>query len=148
MKRYWIKYGVRTHPLNTTMGNWVHRQVRVKDGSKEARIEPPLPGENVGKGYPIFMVEIDGFTFRFVSLDEIRVCIDTLEQKHLPRYRGLSRVITRKPRPNRHWLNILPGKVMKWRYREEAVKYLRKALKDFRKQGFSESIAQPENNTI
>jgi len=129
------------------MGGWVHRATRVKPGSKEFRVEPPLPDPVVGKGSPTFMVEIDGFTFRFASLDEIDICIKILGQKHLPRYRGLSRVFTRTPRPNEHWLNKLPGRVMKWRYRERAVRYLQKALEDFKAEGFSLSGVHIEPNS-
>ena len=129
MKRHWIEYA-ESRP-HTPMRGWVHRRVRIQTRSKDTELTPPLPDPVIGKGYPTFMVEIDGFTFKFASLEEIRVCIGTLEQKHLPRYRGLSRVITRKPRPNRHWLNQLPGEVLRWRYREKAVRYLRKALGEF-----------------
>jgi hypothetical protein len=146
MKRHWIEY-INHSRTFYPMTRYVHRRVRVKPGSKEVEIIPPFPAEVFGKGYPIFKVEIDGFIFEFASLDELRVCIDTLEQKQLPRFGGRSRAITRTPRPHRHWLNQLPAKVLKWKYREQAVKYLQKALKEFRKQGFSEYIAQPENDT-
>lgn len=57
----------------------------------------PVPGE----GYPSFHVLADGFEWRFASLREIDLVIDTLSQKHLPNVRSLA-----------WWANRLPGGMM------------------------------------
>jgi hypothetical protein len=115
---------------------WVHREVDDKPWYEAEEFDPPRQAAVPGQGYPVFMVECDGFTFEFSSLSEIRVCIEILAQKLLPRTIDLSRERGARLRPNSHWLSRLPGSVKSWRYREKAVAYLRKALKEFQ-----ESIA-------
>jgi hypothetical protein len=97
-----------------------------------ATFDPPLPPAIGGKGYPVFLIEVDGFTFRFSSLAELRVCIMTLAQKHLPTTIRLSQ----EPGgtgPNGHWLSRLPRETKSWHYRERAVAYMQKAFADFEK---------------
>ncbi len=91
---------------------------------------PPLSKGLSGKGYPLYFVEIDGFTFRFSSLAELRVCIAMLEQKHLPTTIRLSD-LHGGAGPNSHWLSRLPKETKSWRYREKAISYLSKALFEF-----------------
>ncbi len=90
-------------------------------------LQPVVPG----RGYPIFYVELDGFTFEFASLAEIRACIETFEKKVLPRTLDLSRMHGGGAGPNSHWLSRLPKGVKSWKYREKAVAYFQKSLDDF-----------------
>ncbi|MDQ3904101.1 MAG: hypothetical protein M3300_01295 [Actinomycetota bacterium] len=128
MKRYWIEYT----PTRTTspMTYWVHVPTDGRPWYQAAMFAPPLPRGIGGKGYPLYAVEIDGFTFRFASLAELRVCITTLGQKHLPTTIRLS-AGRGGAGPNSHWLSRLPKETKSWRYREQAVRYLQKALADF-----------------
>jgi hypothetical protein len=113
---------------------WVHREVGDGPWYEADDFDPPRQPAVPGRGYPVFRVEIDGFTFEFASLAEVRVCIDILGKKLLPRTLDLSRVRSPKKGPNSHWLSRLPAKVKTWRYREAAVIYLRKALESFEKE--------------
>ena len=112
---------------------WVHRPVVGKHFTEAEVFEPPLPAVVGGKGYPLFWVEVDGFTFQFASLAELNVCITTLGQRHLPTTRRLSQEHGGAG-PNGHWLSRLPGWTKSWRYRERAVAYMERALLDFSEQ--------------
>ncbi len=129
MKRHWIEYQ-DTRPV-CPMTFWVHREVGGKPWYDAEEFDPPRQAAVAGRGYPVFMVECDGFTFEFASLDEIRVCISTLTQKLLPRTIELTRERGIGLRPNSHWLSRLPARIKPWRFREKAVAYLHRALKDF-----------------
>lgn len=110
---------------------WVHREVDGKRWYEAEKYDPPRQAAVPGQGYPVFKVECDGFIFEFSSLSEIRVCIETLAKKLLPRTIDLSRQRGTGAGPNSHWLSRLPGNVKSWKYREKAVAYLREALKAF-----------------
>ncbi len=129
MKRYWIDYQDTqpTHPMTY----WVHREVDGKPWYDSEAFDPPRQAAIPGRGYPVFNVECDGFTFEFSSLAEMRVCIETLAQKLLPRTIDLARERGTAKGPNSHWLSRLPGRVKSWRYREKAVAYLCEALNAF-----------------
>jgi hypothetical protein len=81
-----------------------------------------------GRGYPYFLVEVDGFTFQFASLDEIDFCMARLGERHLPdtgpEADGLSG-------PGAYWQNRLPKQVLSWRYRQKAIKYLSRCRAQF-----------------
>lgn len=131
MKRFWIEYQTTEPVLPMTF--WVHRATdgeqiwRVAEGFSPPRQEP-IPG----RGYPVFHVEFDGFTFVFASIEEIEECVATLSQKLLPRSLDLSRKREVASGPNSHWLSKLPSKVKSWRYREKAVPVLLQALAHFK----------------
>jgi hypothetical protein len=110
---------------------WVH--IPVYEGSRKhpVRYEPPMPKPVPGRGWPLFLVEQDGFTFRFSSLAELDVCVATLSQKLLPTTRRLSEIDGRGAGPNGHWLSRLPKGTKSWRYREKAVRSLLTARGDF-----------------
>ena len=118
---------------------WVHRATDGKPWYESARYEPPLPPVVAGRGYAVFFVELDGFTFRFASLRELEVCADMLGQKVLPTAIRLSREHGTGSGPNSHWLARLPAKVKPWKYREKAVRYLREARERFIREIRSES---------
>ena len=121
MKRHWIEYTEQwTHG---PMTYWVHVE------SVPGKFDPPAPVLVAGKGYPVYYVEVDGFTFQFASLDEIRLCIEVLGKKLLPNTIRLAQ--QRGVDPDEHWLRKMPDDTKPWRYREKAVKYLAKALRDF-----------------
>lgn len=101
---------------------WVHAPSK----SDPTKLNPPAPAWIPGKGYPVYYVEVDGFTFQFASLEEIRVCIETLGKKLLPNALRLAK--DRGGDPDEHWLRKMPDDTKPWRYREKAVSYLKKAL--------------------
>jgi len=125
MKRHWIEYAETWTPGPMTY--WVHVEAK----SDPTKLNPPAPAPIPGKGFPVYYVEVDGFTFQFASLDEMRVCIDTLGNKLLPNSLRLAR--ERGGNPNEHWLRKMPEHTRPWRYREKAVKFLEKALGEFEK---------------
>jgi hypothetical protein len=126
MKRHWTEYTEEwTHG---PMTSWVH----VPSKSDPAKLIPPAPPRIPVKGHPAYYVEVDGFTFQFASLDELRVSIDVLGKKLLPNTLGLAQ--DRGGDPDEHWLRKMPDETKPWRYREKAVKYLKKALRGFEKQ--------------
>jgi hypothetical protein len=125
MKRHWIEYTDAWTPGPLTF--WVH----VPSESSPAIYDPPAPARTPGKGYAVYFVEVDGFTFQFASLDEMRVCIDTLGKKLLPNTLRLAQ--ERGADPDEHWLRKMPEHTKPWRYREKAVKYLERASRDFEK---------------
>jgi hypothetical protein len=113
------------------MSFWVHRELGNRGWSESTEFDPPLPGPVAGRGFATFCVEFNGVTFRFASLDELRVCIATLSKKLLPATRRLSAERGSGMGPNSHWLSRLPAKAKPWRYRERAARYLERALADF-----------------
>jgi hypothetical protein len=125
MKRHWIEYAETWTPGPMTY--WVHVEAK----SDPAKLSPPAPAPIPGKGFPVYYVEVDGFTFQFASFDEMRVCIDTLGNKLLPNSLRLAQ--ERGGDPNEHWLRKMPEHTRPWRYRERAVKFLAKALGAFQK---------------
>ena len=130
MKQIWIEYRATRPHLPMTF--WVHKAVgEACCWSEASSYSPPLQIRIVGKGYPVFHVEIDGFVFRFSSFDEINECIAVLGQKVLPRTIDLSKKRTTSFGPNNHWLSRLPSRVKRWKYREKAVCYLKRSLHEF-----------------
>jgi hypothetical protein len=123
MKRHWIEYSEHWTPGPMTF--WVH----VPSEGDPAALSPPAPARVPGKGHPLYYVEVDGFTFQFASLDELRVAIDVLGRKLLPNSLRLAQ--DRGGDPDEHWLRKMPDETKPWRYREKAVKYLSRALQDF-----------------
>lgn len=130
MKRFWVDYQSSEPVLPMTF--WVHRAVGdVEVWSDATDFDPPRQLPVPGKGYPVFNVEIDGFTFVFASLAEIEDCIRILDCKLLPRTTDLSKARGTPQGPNSHWLSRLPARTKSWKYREKAVTYLREALESF-----------------
>ncbi len=115
MKRHWIEYTETWTP--SPMSYWVRPLSRIR-----------IPG----KGYPTFCVEVDDFTFRFASLNEMQACIEVLGKKLLPNTLRLAQ--QRNADPDEHWLRKMPEHTRPWRYREKAVKYLEKAMTAFHKE--------------
>jgi hypothetical protein len=95
MKRHWIEYAETWTPGPMTY--WVHVEAK----SDASKLNPPAPAPIPGKGFPVYYVEVDGFTFQFASLDEMRVCIDTLGNKLLPNSLRLARAELRRSPPRR-----------------------------------------------
>ena len=106
---------------------WVH----IPSPADASTLSPPAPAWTAGQGYPVYYVEVDGFAFQFASLDEMRVCIDVLGKRLLPN--TLRQARERGGDPDEHWLRKMPDATKPWRYREKAVKYLAKALREFEK---------------
>lgn len=135
MKRFWIDYHDTKQYSQMTF--WVHEAVGAEEvEARDRQYDPPMPAKRPFKGFPVFNVEVDGFTFKFASLHELRHCIDTFEKKVLPQtvYDSTTKVELDPAFDgwaNQHWLSRLPGHVKSWKYRQKAVAYLRKAHADF-----------------
>ena len=129
MKKYLIEFQ-DVQPY-CPMTSWVHLSVDGKPWFEAQTFDPPRQTAVPGKGFPVFKVEFDAFTFEFSSIAEITVCIETLSKRVLPRPIELCRDLGTKTGPNSHWLSRLPANVKSWKYRQKAVAYLRKALKRF-----------------
>jgi hypothetical protein len=127
MKRYHIVYHEtwKQSPLSF----WVHRAVGGTTWHQAAAFDPPFPPPIPGKGYPYYLIEVDGFTFAFASIEEIDHCMTTLRQRHLPD--TTRETEERGTGPGSHWLNKLPRKVRTWKYREKAIRYMTKIRTDF-----------------
>ena len=133
MPKHWIEYAEtwRDEPL----AFWVHRQVDSPNWRDAFEFDPPAPAKEPGKGFPIYLFEIDGFTFRFSSIPQIEHCVDIFSQKNLPQTRSLSESRCDNYGPNTHWLSRLPANTKSWKYREKAIKYLEKVLNNLRGDG-------------
>lgn len=121
MKRWWIEY--RERWTRSPMTPWIHRAAHGTPWYEARAYDPPSPGPVGGKGYPLYFVEVDGFTFEFASLYELDACIEVLARKVLP----ATYIFEYKGQPfysNQHWLSRLPAKTKSWRYRERAVRTL------------------------
>lgn len=110
---------------------WIHAATDGKPMHQALQFDPPAPKPVPGRGWPIYFVEFDGFTFRFASLLELDACVATLSQKLLPTARRLSALRGTTMGPNSHWLSRLPKGTKSWRYREPAVAYLNQAKEAF-----------------
>ncbi|MES2569101.1 MAG: hypothetical protein V4710_03485 [Verrucomicrobiota bacterium] len=127
MKKHWIEYCEQWPREPMTF--WVH--VRVTSVDDTVCFHPPAPRPVPGRGWPLFLVDLDGFTFRFASLAELEVCIQTLSSKVLPTTRRLSAQRGANVGPNSHWLSRLPKGTKSWRYRQKAIRYLADARESF-----------------
>ncbi len=116
------------------MSFWVHVEAEDKPWFQAQVFSPPAPKPVPGKGFAIFLVEIDSALLWFSSLAELRVCIATFSQKVLPSNLILTQKRGAKYGPNNHWLNRVPLRSMAWPYRQKVVKYLKVALTDFEAQ--------------
>jgi len=123
MKRHWVEYTETW--VKGPMTPWVHV------ASEAGMLMPPAPSPIAGKGFAIYYVEVDRFTFQFASLDEIQVCLEVLGKRLLPSSIQLAKRVSGDPA--QHWLRTMPDSTKPWRYRQKAVKYLHRALADFRK---------------
>ena len=130
MKKHWIEFQ-DTQPT-CPMTPWVHRSVDGKPWYEAQVFEPPKQKSVPGKGFPVYKVACDGFTFEFSSIAEIHVCIETLSKRNLPKPIDLCREMGTRSGPNSHWLSRLPAKVKSWKYRQKAVAYLLRALKKYK----------------
>jgi hypothetical protein len=123
MKRYWIEY--TEHWILGPMTYWVH----IPSNADPKVLNPPAPNLIPGKGYAVYYVEVEGFTFQFASLTEMQLSIDILGKKLLPNTLRLAQV--RGGDPDEYWLRKMPNHTKPWRCREKMVRYLEKALGEF-----------------
>ena len=113
------------------MTYWVHLAVDGQPYHLAQTFDPPAPKPIPGKGFPLCFIEFDRAILIFPSLDELRICIQTLDQRVLPSNRILTQKRGGSYGPSNHWLNRLPLRAMTWPYRQKAVKFLKVCLADF-----------------
>jgi hypothetical protein len=108
---------------SSPMTFWVH------ETWLEHAVTYPAPSPLGGKGFANYLVRTGGFPFRFSSLEELRVCIDTLSRKHLdnPIQKGAMDSTD-------HWLNKLPPRLKRWERRARIVEDLRRAMAQFQRE--------------
>ncbi|MGV3585525.1 MAG: hypothetical protein ACO1OF_00870 [Adhaeribacter sp.] len=114
------------------MAYWVHIEQDNQHWLDAEAYNPPAPKSDLRALYKIYKVEIDGFTFRFSSLEQLEHCIKILSMQSLPTASALSEIRPDNEGPNAHWLSILPAHVKSWRYRQKAVKYLSKVREELK----------------
>jgi hypothetical protein len=90
MKRHWVEFA--EHSTAGPITYWVH--VPFRDDPN--RLIPPRPALVPDKRSPVYYAEVDGFTFQFALLGELRVCIGVLGKKLLPTRYGWPRNGTAK----------------------------------------------------
>ncbi|MGB5811714.1 MAG: hypothetical protein WBG86_14350, partial [Polyangiales bacterium] len=127
-KRHWVEYSESW--TASPMSYWVHIETQ-GDWANAAGHVPSLPKPVPGKGFARYFIENDGMAFQFSSLDELRACIEVLSKKNLPTSAQLASQRPGTVGPNSHWLSRLPAKTKSWKYREPAVAYLGRCLKEW-----------------
>ena len=110
---------------------WVHIEADGKAWYAAEKFDPPAPKPVPGRGWPVYFVEFDGFTFRFASLAELAAASPPSHVRFCRQYRQLSVERGTTAGPNSHWLSRMPKGTKSWRYRERAVRYLLEAREDF-----------------
>ncbi len=133
MKRHYATYTPQWEL--GSMRYWVHRRIRESPNGPLTAYDKPLPRPVPGKGYPHYHVQVDGFTFECGSLEELNTCVGLLGRKQLPSTYALTQDTISGP--GSHWLSKQPGGVKSWRYREKAMRYMRRAQRDFER-GFED----------
>jgi hypothetical protein len=121
MKRAWIEY--TSGWVETPLTYWVHG-----DGREQGGHPPPEPWPVPGRGYPQLHVEFDDYIFVFSSFAEFEYCMSVLSAPLLPSTR--TETLRRGRARGTHWLDAMPDWTKPWRYRERAVRYLRRARQE------------------
>ena len=122
------------------MTYWVYRCASEECWHEAKTYEPPAPPPFRAEGYPMFHVDLNGVSFQFASLHELRVCIEVLSRRVLPTTAQLIRESGLTGFSNYAWLGRLPKGTHSLRYRQKAVPYLTKALEDFEKEVPNQSV--------
>ncbi|WP_090366682.1 hypothetical protein [Ferrimonas sediminum] len=126
MKKWEFLYDDKNR--GTNISYWVH--IGVDEESKGYwscdEYIPPFPAKVPGKGYPLLLVVVQGWSFSFASMVELTHCIDVLSQKNLPTTMALSKQRGTSAGPNSHWLSRFPSKFKPWRKRERLVTVFKK----------------------
>jgi hypothetical protein len=146
MKCHWIEF----HPQwkHSPMTYWVYRCADESRWHEAKTYLPPAPPPVAAKGFPMFHVELDGVTFVFASLRELRVCIEVLSRKVLPTSAQLISECGLKGFSNHVWLARLPAGTHSLRYRQKAVPYLAKALAAFEREVPNQAEVQPSAKPV
>jgi hypothetical protein len=132
MKKFWIEFHASWQ--HGPMTYWTYRADDDSRWHEAQKYTPPAPPPFRAKGYPMFHIELDGVSFRFASLLELRRCIEVLSRKVLPTTAQLIRESGLKGFSNHMWLGRLPKKTHSLRYRDKAIPYLKTALAFFEKE--------------
>lgn len=132
MKKYEVGYTETWQ--SAPMAYWVHIEQDHEYWFAAKEFDPPAPKKAANGMYKLYKIEVDGFTFIFTSLDQLKHCIEILSMKLLPTTRALSEKRPGTAGPNCHWLSRLPADVKPWTYRQKAVKYLLKVKEELEKQ--------------
>ncbi len=94
------------------MTHWVHLPTDGLPWTDAQVFDPPVPQPVPSRGFPAFVVEVDGAVLYFSSLAELRVCLETLSRRVLPSNPRLTRLRGSGYGPSNHWLNRLPLRAM------------------------------------
>ncbi|KAA5539986.1 hypothetical protein [Adhaeribacter rhizoryzae] len=124
MKDFAIEYSSSWQ--DNPMAYWVHIEQDNQHWHEAEHFIPPAPERDLRGLYKIYKVKIDGFTFKFSSLEQLEHCIEILSMGSLPITSELCKKRPGNEEANEHWLCTLPSQVKSRRYRQKAVKYLRK----------------------
>jgi hypothetical protein len=110
--------------VRTPVSPYVHRPV---DGAFHSapRFNPAFPPQEVGKGWPIWVLEHRGHELYFASPLEMAHVASILRHKILPDPRDLG---AEYGAVNSHWLSRMDKAWLSWKMRREVVKRLGGAI--------------------
>lgn len=86
------------------------------------QFEPPFPPQELGRGWPIWILEHRGHELYFASREEMKHVVSVLEQKILPDPRVLGAEFGAV---NSHWLSRMDKVWLSWKVRQEVTRRLR-----------------------
>lgn len=106
----------------TRVSWFVHRRLNSAIESELLETDPPMPPKEMGKGWPIWILEHQGRELVFASPQEMAHVADILGRKVLPRPWQL---YEKAGWANAHWLSRLHKSWRPWEVRQKVVKVLR-----------------------
>ena len=128
MKNLRIEFAPRWFP--TPLSYWVHKEADGRPWDQARIFEPPLPEPVPARGFPIYVIKIFNFEFRFASRDEIKHCIEVLAHQVLPTPQQLSKQRGGAAVPDHHWLCHFPSRLKAWKMRQAIIKELEQVLQE------------------
>lgn len=117
-----LRLEYRPEPFHSPVSHWAHKAPPKTYFHRTPRnqLTPPMPPLELGKGYPVWVLENRGHEIFFASPEEIAVVIDALSKRVMPRSIDLGR----SGSLNSHWLSRLHKSWKPWRTRQRAVALL------------------------
>ncbi|MEM5516110.1 hypothetical protein WNY37_04065 [Henriciella sp. AS95] len=112
----------RAERVFTPVSLYVHRRVNAGVARELSQTDPPMPPKEMGKGWPVWILEHQGRELRFASPEEMAHVAEVLGQKVLPRP---WQVTDGLGQANSHWLSRLHTSWRPWKVREKVVAVLR-----------------------
>lgn len=115
----------RAKRVFTQVSPYVHKRLNSAIESELLQTDPPMPPREMGKGWPIWILEHQGGELIFASPEEMAHVADVLGRKILPRPWQLH---DKAGYANAHWLSRLHTSWRGWDVRQRVVACLRAGL--------------------